>query len=981
MSSPRPRWQRLLAVTGAAGIALAATQLTITAQAQTDDAATAEGAVTVGIDPSYQGAEWEGWGTSLVWMANATGGYPDEIRNQLADMVFGDEGLNLNIARYNIGGGNAPNIDNEYLRGGASAVPGFWNAPEGTTHEDKDWWDPENPDHWNWDADANQRWWVDQVKDEVSHWEAFSNSPPYFQTNSGYTSGGFDPNADQIRSETVDEFALYLTEVMEQLEESHGIEFDTVDPLNEPNTDYWKTTLGEDGVQPTGGGQEGAHAGPESQQEVILALAARLAGADTDAVISAPDETNPGKFTADWNAYSEEVRAAVDQMNVHTYGTGQRTSARDLAKGSDKPLWMSEVEGSWTSGQDYESMESGLGIASRITDDIRELEPSAWVLWQPIENADLGHNWGSIHVSFDCDAEDTLETCPVKTNTKYDTIRNFTHYIEPGDRMLGVDDASTVAALEADGEGANVVYTNNSEGALDVTLDLSKFASIDGATVTPVVTSADGVLVEGDSVAVTGDSATLTVPGKSVTTFVVEGVSGVADDAAMIQDDHVYRFDGVQSGKSIVPSEDGTGIALATDDAASAEQLWKLDLKSDGDSNRDRYEIVNAATGTRLAVSGDQAVLEPDGKKSPDAAQWYLSTTGNGNYVPVNVGTGRVLDVWGEATADGSPVQTYTPTSASNQLWTLTDEMVLNAAAVETYTVPGYVPDMPETVPGVYRDGERGAIPVEWEMPEDSAWDALGEVIVEGEATDPLGETFAAEAKVSVDTFSATAPAAAKTYPGFTPDLPDTVIALGDNGTEAVVPVVWEEAPEGAYDDFGTVTLAGTATLIDGTELDAQIDVEVTDPIEANVATGDGVSVETTFTEPGYSNEALLNGDLDDKAWSNWKSGGFNTEDTITVTLPTERDVTRVVSHFWADGGRPSYADTLQVQYLDANGEWVNAGESVDVGTDIDNPPVIDVPVNARTSAVRVAMTADSGDIAGWIILSEIEVYAKAPAK
>jgi hypothetical protein len=25
-------------------------------------------------------------------------------------------------------------------------------------------------------------------------------------------------------------------------------------------------------------------------------------------------------------------------------------------------------------------------------------------------------------------------------------------------------------------------------------------------------------------------------------------------------------------------------------------------------------------------------------------------------------------------------------------------------------------------------------------------------------------------------------------------------------------------------------------------------------------------------------------------------------------------------------------------------------------------------------------MTADSGDIAGWIILSEIEVYAKAPA-
>jgi hypothetical protein len=31
-------------------------------------------AVTVHIDPSYQGPAFEGWGTSLVWFANITGG-------------------------------------------------------------------------------------------------------------------------------------------------------------------------------------------------------------------------------------------------------------------------------------------------------------------------------------------------------------------------------------------------------------------------------------------------------------------------------------------------------------------------------------------------------------------------------------------------------------------------------------------------------------------------------------------------------------------------------------------------------------------------------------------------------------------------------------------------------------------------------------------------------------------------------------------
>ena len=209
---------------------------------------------TVTIDPSYQHPTFEGWGTSLVWLANATGGYPDEIRNKLVDLLFGADGLNLNIARYNIGGGNAPTV-RDYMRPGG-AVPGFWKAPQPYGPTDKDWWDPDNPEHWNWDADPNQRWWIDQIKNKVTHWEAFSNSPPYFQTVSGYVSGGFDSSAEQIRADKVDEFATYLTRVTDHIEQAHGIKFKTIDPLNEPNPPYWGTRLGADG-QPTGGRQEG----------------------------------------------------------------------------------------------------------------------------------------------------------------------------------------------------------------------------------------------------------------------------------------------------------------------------------------------------------------------------------------------------------------------------------------------------------------------------------------------------------------------------------------------------------------------------------------------------------------------------------------------------------------------------------------------------------------------------------------------------
>ncbi len=943
----------------------------------------AQSAVTVRIDPSYQQQEFEGWGTSLVWFANATGGYPEPVRRKLVDMLFGDDGLALNIARYNIGGGNAPGVRTNYMKAGAT-MDGFWKAPAGTTQKDMDWWDPDNPDHWNWDADAGQRWWVDQIKDKVDTWEAFSNSPPWFQTVSGYVSGGFDSNTDQIRTDRVDDFATYLVKVTEEMEQRHGIRFDTIDPLNEPNTNYWGTQLGADG-QPTGGRQEGAHAGPGLQQKVVLALDKALAGAKTDATISAMDETNPGIFTTNWNAYSPEARAAVDQLNVHTYGTGQRTSARDIAKGADRKLWMSEVEGTWGTGTDFTSMDSGLGIATRMVDDMRELEPSAWVFWQPIEDsipqAAAGKNWGSIHVPFNCTATDTLETCPIKANTKFHTIRNFTHYIRPGDHFVKTDDTSTVAAVKASGRAATAVHVNSGTTARAVTLDLSRFGKVGRkASVTPVVTSADGALVRGTPVRVTDRSATLTVPARSVTTFLVEGVSGVAKDAALVQPGHVYRLQGTQSGKSLTPSADGTGVVIRTTDADDPQQLWSVRQLTPGTENRERYALTTATTGKQLAVRDNVAVLETPataGATPDSAAQWVLSTTGDGTWTFVNAATGRLLDVTGQSSADGAKVSTYTPTSAANQRWSVPDETVLRTESAKVFTVPRLRPELPTTVTPVFRDGARGALPVVWDLPSDRAWHKPGTVRVKGAATDALGRTIPATAVVTVDTIASTVAGRAKTYVGGRPELPTTVVGIGAHGGRTDLPVTWDQAPAGAYDTTGTVTLHGTARIVGGGTAGATVRVQVTAPVTANIAPDPDVSVAATFTESGYSAERLRNGDLTEKAWSNWKPGNTkNPSDTVTFTLPKARDLSRVVAYFHRDGSNASFPESLKVQVRAAGSDtWTDASGSVPVGTE--GTPVIDVPLTAGPAAgVRVVMTARSG---GYVTMSEVEVYAKSP--
>ena len=56
-----------------------------------------------------------------------------------------------------------------------------------------------------------------------------------------------------------------------------------------------------------------------------------------------------------------------------------------------------------------------------MIDDLRELEPVAWVFWQPVEDYDnmkpggekpAGRNWGSIQIPFNCTADGHARDLP-----------------------------------------------------------------------------------------------------------------------------------------------------------------------------------------------------------------------------------------------------------------------------------------------------------------------------------------------------------------------------------------------------------------------------------------------------------------------------------------------------------------------------------------------------------------------------------------
>jgi hypothetical protein len=187
--------------------------------------------------------------------------------------------------------------------------------------------------------------------------------------------------------------------------------------------------------------------------------------------------------------------------------------------------------------------------------------------------------------------------------------------------------------------------------------------------------------------------------------------------------------------------------------------------------------------------------------------------------------------------------------------------------------------------------------------------------------------------------------------------------------------VRWDTPPAGAFDRVGVVPLRGVAKVVDGSSVPATARVQVTRPTEVNAALEDGVTVSATYTEGGYSPSRLRNGVTAEKAWSNWRSGTQNPSETITVSLPKARDVTRVVTHFYRDGAAGTgLAQALKVQVKDADGACVDASADVTVGTD--GAPVVDVPVTAtRTTGICVVLTPQQG---GFLTLGEVQVFAKA---
>lgn len=594
---------------------------------------------------------FDGFGTGLAWGATEVGTWSDASRDDIADKLFSDSGLNLSIARYFVGSGQnpSPTAGCTPYRTGADPA-GF--APSSTT--------------WDWTADPGQRWFLDAARDRgVGLTEAVFSSPPYWMTVSGCTNGNADGSLSNVADADLDDYAAYIADVVKQFDTGYGMPFDTVAPMNEPDADWWdKDTANHSGTKLT----------VAQQSTLIEQLDAALTTRGLSTGISASDANHTQNAIAAFTGYSATAKAALAQLNTHTYHyispQNDYTSLpvmRATADAAGKNLWMSEYG---TGSHPYSArntVAASLDLAASITRDLNELRPDGWVLWDGIESlrenrdsyAGAGTNWGLIYADYEsAPATETYEV--VK---QYYAMAQYSRHLQPGMDIIATDDPGTVAGFDRASGKVVLVVANAGTSSKTVDYDLSHFDA--PASTSLVYRTSDSLnAATVSNIALDGTELADTLPARSITTYVIDTAGRVDVPSRVVSD---------WSDKCVSISDwstaDGAAQIQWDCSTTSANQQWNL-VPASGGAFQLRSEWSDKCLSITGASAADGATAEQVTCGSGSAQRWTLRPGPRNHDYLVNVNSGRCLSVADWSTANGGAlVQWACGAGSANQLW------------------------------------------------------------------------------------------------------------------------------------------------------------------------------------------------------------------------------------------------------------------------------------------------------------------------
>lgn len=467
------------------------------------------------IDPNSKEQTVKGWGTSLAWWANIAGGWSEEEIDWITQKAAVE--LNMNVFRFNIGGGENPNCPHgTHIRADGRDMPGYRH---------------QQADQSGWGiVDTTEDWRQIKLTNYLAKWRApendmitemFSNSPPWWMTNSTCVAGS-DDGLENLNPNFADDFADYLVSVTAELNTAHpewNISY--IEPFNEPLSTWWTS----------GGSQEGCYFHPNQQAPIISYVADYLNNYGLSNIgIAAPDCNTVGETIWNtwylWNSYNAQYNL-LTKFNTHSYvGTWQeKEELYQNATNSGHKVWQSESGPLFYTPSDGSSWYQGhYMMAYRLIEDMRNLRCEVWCDWQFMSVDD---GWAMVQLQ-NFNGNDPYAS-PTLVQTKgFYCRQQVTNHILQGYQIIQTNDGNTLAAMSPDSSEAVLVVVNQSGSNVDYQIDLSSFDFVKDNYTVYRTSGSDNVENHVEKTANTidekgvrnGDLIDYRSPAYSVTTFI-----------------------------------------------------------------------------------------------------------------------------------------------------------------------------------------------------------------------------------------------------------------------------------------------------------------------------------------------------------------------------------------------------------------------------------------------------------------------------
>lgn len=249
----------------------------------------------------------QGWGTSACWWSQYC--KDEKTAREICDLLYGSDGLKLNIYRYNVGGGTDENN---------CRVENPWRRTDSFYVFDRE----KEEGYYDFSRDKTA---VDMMKrclktGSVDTLILFANSPHYSQTSTGQASGSLLYHTCNLPKANYRKFAAYMLDVAQHFLDE-GLPVKYVSPINEPQWKWGGTSVW----------QEGCHYEVEELAEVYHIFAEEIIRRNMPVKLYGPES---GEMLNDTVKYIEAITAdelvmsVMDSFAYHSYHADNKPEDR-----------------------------------------------------------------------------------------------------------------------------------------------------------------------------------------------------------------------------------------------------------------------------------------------------------------------------------------------------------------------------------------------------------------------------------------------------------------------------------------------------------------------------------------------------------------------------------------------------------------------------------------------------------------------------